>query len=339
MTQMRQIVLASRPEGAAREENFRLESGPCPEPGADEVLVKVEAFSLDPYMRGKMDDAKSYTPMIEIGAVMEAGGVGTVLASNSPRFAPGDQVFGMTGWADHALLGARDLRKLSPGLPASTALGILGMPGFTGWHGLTGPGAAKPGETLVVAAATGPVGSMVGQMARARGLRAIGIAGGAEKCALGRDHFGFDAMIDHRAHGDAKSLRAAIAAEAPDGIDIYFENVGGMVLDAVLPLMNTFGRIPVCGMIAWYEGAPGRDQDHLPRLWRQVLVKRLAVQGFIISDHWDRLAEFHAEAGPMVADGRLRYLEDAAEGIEAAPAAFLRMLRGGNRGKQIVRIA
>ncbi|MRX51138.1 zinc-binding dehydrogenase [Paracoccus sp. S-4012] len=336
---MHRIVLARRPQGAPTPESFRLETLPLPQPGEGEVLVRVTSLSLDPYMRGRMDDAKSYAPKVELGEVMTGGGVGTVVESRAEGFAPGDVVFGMTGWADHAVLRGKELRKLREGLPASTALGVLGMPGFTGWYGLTIPGAAKAGETVVVAAATGPVGSMVGQIAKAKGLRAVGIAGGREKCAMGRDVFGFDAMIDHKAHTDARSLREELAAACPDGVDIYFENVGGMVLEAVLPLMNTHGRIPLCGTIAWYGGADTSGPDRLPKLWRQILVNRLSITGFIIFDHWQHFPDFMAEVAPMVEEGRLAYVEDVAEGLEAMPQTFISMLKGGNLGKQIVRLA
>lgn len=336
--QMRRIVLDNRPQGAATEDNFRIETLPVPTPGDGEVVIRVTDLSLDPYMRGKMDDAKSYTPKVELGAVMEGGGVGEVIESRAPGLAPGDRVFGMTGWADHAVLPGKMLRKLPDGIAGSAALGVLGMPGFTGWYGLTDLGAPKEGETLVVAAATGPVGSMVGQLAKARGLRTVGIAGGADKCAMGRDMFGFDAMIDHRAHDDARSLRAALAEAAPGGVDIYFENVAGKVLDAVLPLMNVGGRIPVCGMAAWYQGGGQSEHDRLPRMWRSILVNRLTVTGFIITDVWNRYDEFLDEVAPMVMGGQIRHVEDIAEGLDAMPAAFISMLAGGNKGKQIVRL-
>ncbi|MFP4273812.1 MAG: NADP-dependent oxidoreductase [Paracoccaceae bacterium] len=336
--QMKRIVLASRPQGAADESNFRMETVPMPEPAEGEVLVRISHFSLDPYMRGRMDAGPSYAAPQELGAVMGAGAVGRVVASRDPGLAEGDMVFGMMGWADHHCLPGRELRKLPEGLPPSAALGVLGMPGFTGWLGLTEFGDPQQGETLVVAAATGPVGSMVGQIARLRGLRTVGIAGGAEKCRLATETFGFDACLDHRAHDDARSLRAALKEAAPQGVDIYFENVGGKVLEAVLPAMNTFGRIPLCGMIAWYDGTDAAGPDRLPMLWRSILVKRLAVRGFIISDHWDRLDSFLSEVAPLVMSGKVTYLEDVAEGLEAAPRAFLSMLKGGNTGKQLVRV-
>ena len=265
---------------------------------------------------------------------MEAGGVGEVLASNDPGFKPGDMVLGMTGWTTHVCLPAKTLRKLPPELPPSLALGVLGMPGFTGWYGLNTIGQPKSGENLVVAAATGPVGSMVGQLAKAAGLRTVGIAGGADKCALATKTFGFDACLDHRAHTDASSLRQALAAEVPDGIDIYFENVGGKVLEAVVPLMNPHGRIPLCGTIAWYNDATEGGLT-LPQFWRATLVKFLHVQGFIIMNHWDRLPEFLGEVAPKVASGDVAYLEDVANGLEAAPNApssvFLKDATKANR--------
>ncbi|SEO92867.1 hypothetical protein SAMN04490248_11662 [Salinihabitans flavidus] len=336
---MQRIVLASRPEGAPAHVNFRLEDTPLPEPGDGEVLVRVHYLSLDPYMRGRMDDAKSYAKPVEVGQTMEGGAVGEVIASNSDLFKPGEFAFGMFGWASHGVLPAKALQKLSPDLaPISTALGVLGMPGLTAWHGLTSIGKPQHGETLVVAAATGPVGSMVGQLAKARGLRAVGIAGGPEKCRLAVETFGFDACLDHRAHPDAASLREALAAECPDGIDIYFENVGGKVLESVLPLMNVGGRIPLCGMIAWYSGADLGDRNLLPAAWRAILVKRLLVQGFIIFDAYHRLPDFLEEVAPKVASGEVSYLEDITEGLENAPDAFMAMLKGGNTGKTVVKL-
>lgn len=343
MTTMKRIALARRPVGEPVDEDFRLEEIAMPEPREGEVLVEVLYLSLDPYMRGRMDDAKSYSAPVPIGGTMEGGAVGRVIKSNDPSLAEGDHVFGMFGWATHGVQPAKMLRKLDASAPLSAALGVLGMPGFTGWHGLTEYGRPKAGETLVVAAATGPVGSMVGQVAKSMGLRVIGIAGGADKCAMATDTFGFDVCLDHRAYDSAADLRAAIAAEAPNGVDIYFENVGGMVLEAVLPLMNVGGRIPVCGMIAWYnagalgEGAAGQITG--PKLWRTILVNRLAVTGFIISDHWARYPEFLTAIAPEVASGRLAYVEDVAEGLETAPQAFMGLLKGKNVGKQVVKIA
>ena len=264
--QMQRIVLASRPDGAPTADNFRLESASIPQPADGEVLVRVHYMSLDPYMRGRMDDAKSYAAPVPVGGTMEAGAVGEVIASNSPAFKPGEYAFGMFGWATHGCLKANLLRKVDPAqLPITTSLGVLGMPGFTGWFGLTEFGRPKAGETLVVAAATGPVGSMVGQVAKNLGLRAVGIAGGGDKCKLAVETFGFDACLDHRAYATAGDLREALAAECPRGIDVYYENVGGKVLAAVMPLMNPHARIPICGMISWYNagglGAGAADAD------------------------------------------------------------------------------
>ncbi|MEW9919391.1 NADP-dependent oxidoreductase [Marimonas sp. MJW-29] len=341
---MQQIVLASRPDGAPTHDNFRLETADMPTPGDGEILVAVSHMSLDPYMRGRMDDAKSYAQPVPVGGKMEGGGVGQVLASNSPHFKEGDHVFGMFGWATHAVADARMCRKIDPNqAPVTTALGVLGMPGFTGWYGFNELGRPKKGETLAVAAATGPVGSMVGQLAKAKGLRAVGIAGGADKCKLAVEEFGFDACIDHRAYKTASDLRAALKEAAPDGIDIYFENVGGKVLEAAITLMNPHGRIPLCGMIAWYNaGGLGASaaQEGLtaPKLWRTILVNFLSVNGFIISNHWDRFPDFVAEVAPMIADGRVKYAEDITEGLENAPQAFMDLLTGGNHGKAIVKV-
>ncbi len=335
---MSRITLARRPKGAPVPEDFKLETGSLPAPSDGEVLIEVTHLSLDPYMRGRMDDVKSYAPSVDLGGTMTGQGVGRVLASKADGFAEGDTVTGMTGWASHACLPGKDLRKLDPSLPPSTALGVLGMPGLTGWVGLNEFGKPKAGETLVVGAATGPVGSMVGQLAKQIGLRTIAIAGGAEKCRLAIQTFGFDAAIDHRAHADAPSLRKAIAEVAPDGVDIYWENVGGQVLEAVMPLMNVHGRIPVCGMIAWYGGSNISPENQLPGMWRSILVKRLQVSGFIIFDHWDKYPAFLKDVAPKVAKGEIAYLEDKAEGLENAPDAFIAMLKGGNTGKQIVKL-
>lgn len=330
------ITLARRPKGDPVPEDFELETGACPSPAEGDVLIEVTHLSLDPYMRGRMDDAKSYAPSVDLGGTMTGQGVGRVLESKADDFVEGDIVTGMTGWASHACLPGSELRKLDPSLPPSTALGVLGMPGLTGWVGLHSFGKPKKGETLVVGAATGPVGSMVGQLAKQMGLRTVAIAGGDEKCRLATDTFGFDAAIDHRAHDDAKSLRAAIADAAPDGVDIYWENVGGKTLEAVMPLMNVHGRIPLCGMVAWYGGSNIAAENQLPGMWRNILVKRLQVSGFIIFDHWDQYPAFLKDVAPKVAAGEITYIEDVATGLENAPDAFIAMLRGGNTGKQIV---
>ncbi|SNR46536.1 NADP-dependent oxidoreductase [Puniceibacterium sediminis] len=330
------IALARRPKGLPEPEDFSFETSALPEVSVGNVLVAVTHLSLDPYMRGRMDDVKSYAPSVEIGGTMTGQGVGRVIASKAEGFTEGDLVTGMTGWTSHAVLPATELRKLDDSLPPSTALGVLGMPGFTGWVGLKEFGRPKAGQTLVVGAATGPVGSMVGQLAKAAGMRTVAVAGGPEKCKLAVETYGFDAAIDHRAYADAGALRAALAEAAPDGVDIYWENVGGKLLEAVIPLMNVGGRIPVCGMIAWYTGLDGDGSDRLPALWRSVLVKRLSVNGMIVFDHWGRFPEFVSEVTPMVANKHIAYLEDVAKGLENAPKAFISMLQGGNTGKQIV---
>lgn len=341
--QMQHITLASRPKGAPTPDNFKLETAPLPTPGAGEILVRVHYMSLDPYMRGRMDDSKSYAAAVPIGGTMEGGGVGEVIASNSDRFKPGEVAMGPFGWATHAVADGRMCRKIDPdAAPITTSLGVLGMPGFTGWYGLHEIGKPRAGETLVVAAATGPVGSMVGQLAKSLGLRAVGIAGGADKCALAVDTFGFDACLDHRAFPDARALRKALAEAAPDGIDIYFENVGGKVLEAVIPLMNPHGRIPLCGMISWYNagglGAGAEAAMSVPALWRSILVQHLTVQGFIISNHWDRMPDFLADVAPKVANGEIKVVEDIAQGLENAPSAFIGLLEGRNVGKQLVKL-
>ena len=342
--QMQEITLASRPDGAPTPDNFKLVSSDMPTPAAGEILVEVTHFSLDPYMRGRMDDAKSYAAPVPIGGKMEGGAVGRVIASNSDMFKEGDDVFGAFGWASHAVAPAKMCRKLdTSAVPATTALGVLGMPGFTGWWGFNEYGRPKAGETLAVAAATGPVGSMVGQLAKAQGLRAVGIAGGGDKCSLATDTFGFDACIDHRGK-DAKALRAAMKEAAPKGIDVYFENVGGPVLEAALSCMNPYGRIPLCGMIAWYNaGGLGADAQGMsltaPKIWRTMLVNFLSVNGFIISNHWEQYPTFLKEVTPLVADGTIKYLEDVTTGLENAPEAFIGLLTGGNTGKAIVKVA
>ncbi len=335
---MTRITLARRPKGLPTPGDFTLETSKVPTPGADEVLIAVTHLSLDPYMRGRMDDAKSYAPSVDIGGTMTGQGVGRIITSNADGFVPGDLVIGATGWASHAVLPTDGLRKLDEALPPSTALGVLGMPGMTAWTGLREYGRPKAGQTLVIGAATGPVGAMVGQLAKAAGMRTVAVAGGPEKCRLAVETFGFDAAVDHRAYDDAASLRRALAEAAPDGVDIYWENVGGKLLEAVVPLMNVGGRVPVCGMIAWYAGVDGDGTDRLPGLWRSVLVKRLSVNGFIIFDHWDKFPDFLSEVAPKVASGEITYLEDIAKGLENAPAAFIAMLQGGNTGKQIVEL-
>jgi len=335
MTTAQRIALASRPSGPPVTENFRFEPVDLPAPGPGEVLVRTIWLSLDPYMRGRMDDAASYADPVQIGDTMEGQGVAEVMVSNADGLAPGDIVVARTGWASHAVVDGRTLFKVDPNIaPISTALGVLGMPGHTAWVGLNDILAAQPGETIVVSAATGAVGSVVGQLAKAKGLRVIGVAGGAEKCAWAVDTLGFDACLDHRDPALADEMETL----TPQGVDCYYENVGGATLEAVLPRMNDHGRIAVCGMIAWYSGKGIADAMPLPKMWRTILVRKLRVQGFIIFDHLDRLAPFLAEVAPMVASGALHYRETITEGLENAPAAFMSLLEGGNFGKQLVRV-
>jgi len=343
--EMKRVVLAARPKGAPLAGDFRLETVAMPVPGPGEILVRVIWLSLDPYMRGRMDDSKSYAASVPIGGVMEAGAVGEVIASSNAAFAVGDFVNGPFGWQTHAISDGTMVRKLDPALaPISTAVGVLGMPGLTAFVGLNDHGRPKKGETLVVGAATGAVGSVVGQLGKAYGLRVVGVAGGAEKCRYAVEELGFDACIDHRAAPDAASLRREMSSACPEGVDIYFENVAGKTLEAVIPLMNVHGRIPLCGMISWYNaGALGAGAANgpnlLPQVWRSILVNRLSVRGFIIFDHYDRFPAFLEEVSGHIRAGRVKYRESIAEGLENAPAAFMRLLEGGNFGKQLVKIS
>ncbi len=332
----RRIVLASRPQGAPLPEDFRLETAPVPQPGGGELLLRTIWLSLDPYMRGRMSDAPSYSPPVGIGEVMVGEVVGRIMQSRAPGFAEGELVVGRTGWQEWAAAGPTQVRKLAEtGAPPSTALGVLGMPGMTAWAGLGNIGQPKPGETVVVAAASGPVGSMVGQIARLRGARAVGIAGGPDKCAYVQDELGFDACIDHR----DPAMSQALADACPKGIDVYYENVGGAVWDAVFPLLNPFARVPVCGLVANYnmtELPPGPDRT--PQIMRATLTKRLRLQGFIVYDFAAQEDAFLREVGDWLRQGKIRYREDVTEGLENAPAAFIALLRGGNFGKALVRV-
>jgi NADPH-dependent curcumin reductase CurA len=331
----RRIVLASRPQGRPSAANFRLDEAPVPVPGPDQVLFRTIYLSLDPYMRGRMSDAASYANPVQIGQVMEGGTVGQVVRSNLAGFAPGDFLVGYGGWQEYALFGAGEARRIDPDhAPISTALGVLGMPGQTAYVGLREIGKPKDGDTLVVAAASGPVGSMVGQLAKIKGCRVVGIAGSRDKCAYVSSELGFDACLDHRAPGFEDALRPA----CPDGIDIYWENVGGRVFEAVLPLLNEFARVPVCGLIAWYNATelpPGPDRT--PLLLRRILVRRLTVRGFIVRDF--EPGDFQREVGAWIKDGRIRYREDIRDGLENAPQAFIGILEGANFGKLLVRVA
>jgi len=333
----RRIVLASRPVGEPKPSDFRLEDFPVPQPGPGQMLLRTKWLSLDPYMRGRMSDAPSYAKPVGIDEVMEGGTVNEVAASNNDTFKPGDIVLGHTGWQTHALSNGAGLRKLDPNAgPISTALGVLGMPGMTAYTGLLEIGQPKTGETVVVSAASGAVGSVVGQIARIKGARAVGIAGGPDKCKYVKDELGFDECVDHRA-GDFPAL---LKAACPKGADVYFENVGVPVFDAVLPLFNTFARIPVCGLIAQYNATelpPGPNR--LPVLMRNVLTKRLLIRGFIVTDFAAKFPDFIRDMPQWIKEGRIKYREDIAEGLENAPQAFIGLLKGKNFGKQLVRIA
>jgi NADPH-dependent curcumin reductase CurA len=332
----RRIVLAARPKGAPKDSDFRLVEGDVPAPGPGQALLRTVWMSLDPYMRGRMDEARSYAKPVEVGGVMEAGTVSEVVASNLPQLKPGDIVEGRSGWQTHALVDGTGLRKLDPApQPLSLALGVLGMPGMTAYTGLLNIGQPKPGETVAVAAASGAVGQVVGQIAKLKGCRVVGIAGGSEKCAFIEKELGFDAAVDYRRDDFRDRLRAA----APKGIDVYFENVGGAVFAEVLPLLNDFARIPVCGLIAHYNATelpPGPNQ--VPALMRAILTKRLTFRGFIVSDFAAQRDAFLREVGAWVREGKIKYREDVVEGLENAPRAFQGLLRGENFGKLVVRV-
>jgi NADPH-dependent curcumin reductase CurA len=332
-----QILLESRPTGEAVASNFKLVSSETPALQDSQVLVRHHFLSLDPYMRGRMNDAKSYTAPQPLGQVMGGGTVGEVVESRSPKFQPGDKVVGMGGWQQYSVVNVEEigaLRKVdTTHVPLSYYLGAVGMPGVTAWYGLVKIIEPKAGETMVVSAATGAVGSAFAALAKARGCRVVGIAGGPEKCRYALEELGFDACIDYKLHQDAASLSKALKEACPDGIDGHFENVGGMVLDAVLLRMNAFGRIAVCGMIAGYDGQP------LPLTYPAlILTNRLKVQGFIVSEHMDIWPIALKELGTLVATGKLHPRECIAQALEAAPEAFLGLLKGKNFGKQLVKL-
>lgn len=337
MTTNKQFHLASRPQGEATAGNFRLVESEVPELTDGQVLVRHRYLSLDPYMRGRMSDAKSYAPPQPLNEVMIGGTAGEVVASRHPAFMAGDAVVGMGGWQQFSVVDGNApgaLRKVDVSrIPLSAYLGPVGMPGVTAWHGLTQICEARAGQTIVVSAASGAVGSVVGQLAKARGCRAVGVAGGDAKCSYVVNELGFDACVDYKAHADPKSLYRALKEATPNGVDGHFENVGGAVLDAVLARMNAFGRIAICGMISGYDGQPIPLQQ--PAL---ILTSRLRVEGFIVSEHMEHWPQALAELGTLVATGALKYRETVADGIESAPAAFLGLLKGKNFGKQLVRL-
>ena len=336
-TMNRQIHLVSRPEGEASAANFKIVDAPVAELRDGQVLVRNHFLSLDPYMRGRMNDAKSYAKPQELNTVMGGGTVGEVVVSKHSGYQPGDSVVAMGGWQQYAVVDASmpgALRKVDTSrIPLSAYLGAVGMPGVTAWYGLTKICEAKTGQTIVVSAASGAVGSVVGQLAKARGCRAVGTAGGPDKCRYVVDELGFDACIDYKAHADTKSLYAALKEATPDGVDGCFENVGGAVFDATLARMNAFGRIALCGMISGYNGMPIPLQQ--PQL---ILQSRLRIEGFIVSEHMDVWPAALTELGTLVATGKLKYRESVAQGLDAAPEAFLGLLKGRNFGKQLVKL-
>jgi hypothetical protein len=327
------ILLAAHPDGRPVPSDFRLERLPAPEPAEGELLLEILYLSLDPYMRTRMNAGATYAETVPLGAVMLGATVARVKRSRHPGWRDGEIVLSYSGWQQYALSDGSGLRRLDPALaPVSSALGVLGMTGFTAWVGLEEIGKPQPGETVVVAAASGAVGSVVGQIARLRGARVVGIAGGAAKCAWIRDELGFDAVVDHRAPDFADRLRQA----CPQGIDVYFENVGGAVLEAVKPLLNEFARIPVCGLIAQYNDPAADAAISLS----DILFKSLTVRGFIQTDFVERYQDaFLAQGAQWIKDGVLRWREDVVDGLENAPEAFIGLLEGKNFGKLVVRVA
>ncbi len=325
-----QVLLANRPVGWVKESDFNIVETEIPQPGEGQLLIKNSYLSLDPYMRGRMNDTKSYAAKVELGQVMEGQTVGEVITSNNPKFQPGDMVVARTGWQKYGVSSGNGIQKVDPNLvPISTYLGVVGMPGVTAWVGLLDLGQPKPGETVVVSAASGAVGGVVGQIAKMKGCRAVGIAGSKEKCDYVVQELGFDACVDYKA-GD---LNGDLKAATPDGIDVYFENVGGEILDAVLRRVNPFARIPLCGLISQYNVT----QPYGIQNFASLLVNRVKLQGFIVSDFLDRWPTALGELGQWVAEGKLKYRETVTEGLENAPKAFIGLLKGENFGKQLIK--
>jgi len=333
----RQVQIAARPQGFPKTSDFRLVETAVPRPGDGQMLCRTIYLSLDPYMRGRMNAGPSYAAGLELGDVMTGGTVSEVVESNLDEFSVGDFVLGGNGWQEYALSDGRGIRKLNPAdAPISTAVGVLGMPGHTAYVGLLDIGKVQTGETVVVSAASGAVGAVVGQIAKIKGCRVVGIAGTAEKCKYVVDSLGFDACLSHRNDRLSEELKAA----CPRGVDVYFENVGGKVFDAVLPLLNNFARVPICGRIATYnltEMPPGPDQ--VSKVMGLALIRRLTLRGFIVTDHADREMDFLRDVGEWVRDGAVKYREDIAEGLEHAVEAFQGLLTGQNFGKLLVRVA
>src|SRR5712671_1729563 len=327
----RQIVLKRRPNGMPVPEDFAIAEGPLPEPGEGEVVLRGIYLSLDPYMRGRISGVRSYAKPVEIGAVMEGRVVGEVARSRDPAFREGDYALGGYGWQLYSAVSAKTLLKLDPAeAPLSSALGVLGMPGLTAHVGLIEIGRPQRGETVVVSAASGAVGAVVGQLAKRAGARAVGIAGGADKCRFVESELGFDSCIDHR----SADLGAALDRACPNGIDVYWENVGGAVQQAVFPRLNDFGRVVMCGMVSEYNDVEPRPGPNLMATVR----KRLKIQGFIVSDQRQRFGEYRAMAAPLLRSGELKYREDIVEGLDRAPEAFIGLLQGRNFGKLLVKL-
>ncbi|HSY26069.1 MAG TPA: NADP-dependent oxidoreductase [Burkholderiaceae bacterium] len=330
MTSFQRVVLASRPKGEVKVDNFRLETVPVPAIKDGEVLVRNQFLSLDPYMRGRMEDVKSYAAPQAIDAVMIGGTAGEIVETKNPNFKVGDRVVGMLGWAEMGVSDGQLLRKVDTAhVPLSAYLGSVGMPGMTAWYGLTQIMQPKAGDTIVVSAASGAVGSVVGQLAKLRGCHAVGIAGGADKCAYVVNELGFDACIDYK----AGNLVADLVAATPNGVDASFENVGGAIFDATLARMNPFGRVALCGLISGYNGESMALQNV-----RQLLTMRLTVRGFIVSEHMELWPQGLTELGGLVATGKLKFRESVAQGLAAAPDAFIGLLKGKNFGKQLVKM-
>jgi NADPH-dependent curcumin reductase CurA len=331
------VVLASRPEGKAGLDNFRLEQAPLRQPGSGEALLKTRYLSLDPYMRGRMNANAGYADRVELGDVMVGATVSEVVASRIPKLKEGTLVVANSGWQSYSMTKGSNLQVLDPRIkPPSYALGVLGMPGLTAYVGLLDIGEPQPGQTVVLAASTGAVGSVVGQIAKLKGCRVVGIAGAAEKCKYAVEELGYDACVSHYDDDMAEQLRAA----CPDGIDVYFENVGGSSWLAVMPLLNNHARVPVCGLIAHYNDSglpPGPDR--MVYLQSQILSRRIKMQGFIISDHWDRMGDFVADMSGWLQQGKIKYREHMVAGLENAPEAFLGFFQGSNFGKLVVKVS
>lgn len=337
MEQNQRIILVERPDGMPDDRHLKLETVPIAEPGEGQVLLKTIYLSLDPYMRGRMNAGPSYAARVELGNVMEGGTVSQVIASRHPEWKEGDFVETRSGWQSYAVVDGKRLRRVDPKLaPISTALGVLGMPGFTAYAGLLNIGKPQPGETVVVAAASGAVGQVVGQIAKLKGCRVVGVAGAEDKCLYVVDELGFDACVNYK----TDDFPAQLAAACPDGIDVYFENVGGRVLSAVIGLLNDFSRMPVCGLIAQYNGTElPLEHNELPKLMRAVLTHRVLIRGFIQSDFQADFPQFLRDMSEWVRNGDVKYREDVVQGLENAVSAFQGLLVGRNRGKMLVQVA